>query len=109
MFWARVRNQENETWARGVTKDEVPALEKLRARADGTVTEAQSTLALIGKQFVSEALSMGQALGALERYELEESAASVPLDRIEHVADQILLSSQQERETLAALMEKMDG
>ena len=33
---------------------------------------------------------MGQALGALERYELKESAVFVPLDRIEHVADQIL-------------------
>ena len=49
------------------------------------------------------------ALGALERYELKESASSVPLDRIEHVADQILSSSHEERETLAALMEKMAG
>ena len=33
----------------------------------------------------------------------------VPLDRIEHVADQILSSSEAERETLAVLMEKMEG
>ena len=52
---------------------------------------------------------MGRALGALERYELKESAASAPLDRIEHVADQILSSSQEERETLAILMEEMGG
>ena len=52
---------------------------------------------------------MGQAMGALERYELKESSATVPLDRIERVADQILSSSHEERETLAALMEKMAG
>ena len=85
------------------------ALEKLRERADGTVADAQSTLGLIGQQFVAEALRMGQALGALERYELKESAGFVPLDRIEHVADQILSSSREERETLAALVEKMEG
>ena len=89
--------------------EESLALEKLKERADGTVADAQSALELIGQQFVSEALRMGQALGALERYELKESAASVPLDRIEHVADQILSSSREERETLAALMEKMEG
>ena len=89
--------------------EESLALEKLKAQADGTVADAQSALALIGQQFVSEALRMGQALGALERYELKESAASVPLDRIEHVADQILSSSQEERESLAVLIEKMEG
>ena len=88
--------------------EESLALAKLKARAEGTVTDAEEALALIGRQFVSEALRMGQALGALERYELKESAASVPLDRIEHVADQILSSSQEERETLAVLMEKME-
>jgi len=87
--------------------EESLALEKLKERADGTVADAQSALELIGQQFVSEALRMGQALGALERYELKESAASVPLDRIEHVADQILSSSREERETLVVLMEKM--
>ena len=89
--------------------EESLALEKLKARADGTVADAQSALGLIGQQFVSEALRMGRALGALERYELKESAGFTPLDRIEHVADQILSSSEEERETLAALMEKMEG
>jgi hypothetical protein len=88
--------------------EESLALEKLRERADGTVADAQTALGLIGQQFVSEALRMGQALGALERYELKESAAFVPLDAIEHVADQILSSSQEERGTLATLLEKME-
>ena len=92
----------------GRDHEESLALEKLKERADGTVADAQSALGLIGQQFVSEAFRMGQALGALERYELKESAASVPLDRIEYMADQILLSSREERETLAALMEKME-
>ena len=89
--------------------EESLALAKLQERADETVVDAQSALGLIGQQFVSEALRMGQALGALERYELKESAGTVPLDRIERVADQILSSSHKERETLAALMEKMAG
>ncbi len=89
--------------------EESLALEKLRERADDTVADAQSALALIGQQFVSEALRMGQALGALERFELKESAGFAPLDRIEHVADQILASSQEERESLGTLMEKMEG
>ena len=52
---------------------------------------------------------MGQTLGALERYELKESAGFVPLDKLEHVADQILSSSRVEREALAALVEKIEG
>ena len=52
---------------------------------------------------------MGQTLGALERFEIKESAGFAPLDRIEHVADQILSSSRKERETLAVLMENMEG
>jgi len=82
------------------------ALERLKERAGGTISEAQSALELIGKQFVSEALRIGQTLGALERFEIKESAAFVPLDRIEHVADQILSSSQEERETLEVLMKE---
>ena len=89
--------------------EESLALEKLQQRADSAVADAHSALALIGQQFVTEALRMGQALGALERYELKESAGDVPLGRIEHVADQIISSSRTERETLAVLMEEMES
>ena len=84
--------------------EESRRLSELSDQADGIVFDATATLASIGRQFVAEATRMGEALGALERLQIKESAGEVPLDRIEAVADRILESSEQERAALAGLV-----
>ncbi len=79
-------------------------LSELSDKADDIIVDAGATLASIARQFVAEAAQVGEALGALERLQIKESAGSVPLERIEAVADRIIASSEQEAAALAGLV-----
>jgi len=87
--------------------EESRSLSELSDKADEIVYDAGATLAAIGRQFVSEAARVGEALGALERLQIKESAGDLPLDRIEAVADRIIESSEQERVALEGLVSRL--
>jgi hypothetical protein len=89
--------------------EESKRLAALSDRADELVADAQTTLSLIGRQFVTEAVRVGEALGALERAQLRDSAGDPPLAHIETVADRIIESSTREQEVLADLAAKLSG
>ena len=84
--------------------EESRRLSQLSDKADDIIVDAGATLASIARQFVAEAARVGEALGALERLQIKESAGSVPLERIEAVADRIIASSEQEKAALAGLV-----
>ena len=83
--------------------DESRRLEELSGSIDSTIAGAEGTLAAIGAQFVREAEAMGQALGGLARIQIESLAGEAPLDNIEHLADQIIASSDAQRRAVEDL------
>ena len=89
--------------------EESKRLAALSNRADELVAEAETTLSLIGRQFVSEAVRVGEALGALERAQLKDSAGDLPLTQIETVADRIIESSAREHQVLTDLAARLSG
>ena len=87
--------------------EESRRLSELSDKAEGIIFDATATLASIGRQFVTEAVRVGEALGAVERLQIKESAGDVPLDRIEAVADRIIESSEREQAALAGLVSRL--
>jgi hypothetical protein len=78
-------------------------LAALSEEAHVVVADAEAVLEEIGRQFVEEAARLGVALGALRALHLKETAGSLPIDEIEHVADRILEVYQDDRAMLHRL------
>ena len=83
--------------------DETRRLEELSGTTDVAITNAESTLAAIGEQFVREAQAVGRALSGLERVQIKSLAGEASLDNIEYLADRIIESSDAERRAVENL------
>ena len=83
--------------------DESRRLEELSGRTDIAIAGAESTLAMIGQQFVREAQAVGQALGGLARIQIQSLAGEVQLEDIEYLSDRIIESSDAERRVVEEL------
>ncbi|MEQ8331185.1 MAG: hypothetical protein RH859_12065 [Longimicrobiales bacterium] len=70
--------------------EESRKLTGIARQADEVVERADAALGSIAARFVRDARDMADALSGLERVRLLESAAEVPVDGIEAVADRIL-------------------
>jgi hypothetical protein len=83
--------------------EESKRLSALSSRAESLIADAESVLIDIGRQFVSEAFRMGEALGQLERIQIQQSASDIPIDHLEMVADRIIESAEREQYALSRL------
>ena len=82
-------------------------LAALSQRADDLVMDAALAIEAIGRQFITRTVELGQALGALERLQLKESAGDIAHDGVERVAERILEAAQEEERTLSDLVARV--
>jgi hypothetical protein len=84
-------------------------LTELSQRSDHLVIDAALAIDAIGRQFFTRTIEVGQALGALERLQLKDSAGDIGHDSIELVAERILEAAQDEERALAKLVASVSG
>lgn len=79
-------------------------LATLSQHADDLVMDAALAIEALGRQFIDRSIEVGQALGALERLQLKDSAGDIEHDAIERVAERILEAAQEEERVLSDLV-----
>ena len=79
-------------------------LAALSQHADDLVMDAALAIEALGRQFIDRSIEVGQALGALERLQLKDSAGDIEHDAIERVAERILEAAQEEERGLSDLV-----
>lgn len=79
-------------------------LAALSQHADDLVMDAALAIEALGRQFIDRSIEVGQALGALERLQLKDSAGDIEHDAIERVAERILEAAQEEERVLSDLV-----
>lgn len=89
--------------------EESRRLASLRDRAEDVTYDAREAIAGIGRDVLQQALEVGAALGAAERFRIQHGAGDVPVDELEAVADRILASAESERRALSALASAVDA
>lgn len=87
--------------------EESRRLAELSERAEEVVDDTSRVLGSVARDFLSEAVRVGRALGAMERLRIKDSAGDLPLDRIESVADRILESAAREHRALDDLADQL--
>lgn len=83
--------------------EESRRLARLSSRAEGVTLDAAEAIARVGQDVLRHALEVGEALGALERLRIQQTAGDLPVEEVETVADQILASADSERKALSRL------
>lgn len=83
--------------------DESRRLARLSVQAEQVSHDAERAMAEIAEDVLRRALEVGQALGAVERLRIQDSAAELPVEEVEEVADRILASADSERRALSRL------
>jgi hypothetical protein len=84
--------------------EETERLALLSRRTDGLIVDATLAMEEIGRAFVEGAIRVGQALGALDRLQLKQSAGAVDTDDIERVAERIIEAAAEEERSLSRLV-----
>ncbi|UCC25816.1 MAG: hypothetical protein JSU98_01720 [Gemmatimonadales bacterium] len=84
--------------------EETRRLADLSDRADEVTSGADLALEGIAREVLSQAVRVGEALGAMERLRIQEAAGELPVDQMESVADQIIESADSERRLLSRLV-----